>query len=647
MPGRGLDSETLARRREQLTGQGACDPFARNVETNGTLSSSGKLDIALSREKAELDNESPKGKPAYKPEGEDSKNMGQPTTRFTNMLLGISVSGAAVLMCWAGISGADVRIFHVLYISLVVLLALMCISTNIRGVLVVTSLSVVLVALWTFVNASYTQPVLYDSDLNTELRIVQHLLLDNHLPQLIGGAKSTYYATYPGLELLATSLYLVSGVAAIDFLGYGAAVLSGITVWLIFAFYRRLLPQRSLATKATMVAAFSCYMITFGALAIHETLALVFVCLALVGLSLPRRSSLAGTILFCLAGIATIISNIFTAFLFVILSGVYVLCSWILMRRLDKDTQIFRIRHLYLYAMIFLAWNVWVSSLPTMIGLHSVQSVLGFSANEYVKSALIPTGTKPEWVLTLILLGFVSYGLVTLAGFFATIRSQLSRLAKLIPFALSGGTIFVILFFLPIAGLNRVGGEGIQSRAFLYAYLFGAPLFIIGLFFVSTRKPYTLRYLFRARIVPLLILAIVLSPAVYYGLDSFLYDRTSPVTGLDIRLGYAGEHGAYVFASRYSATPQVLAVDIAARMGADTGTGVTIESLTDLIPFRYHSIGDLVRGQCRTMILRQSIARFPDSGYKVTTSEYQYLLAVSNIVYSSGDPLVLYVTYCA
>jgi hypothetical protein len=143
-----------------------------------------------------------------------------------------------------------------------------------------------------------------------------------------------------------------------------------------------------------------------------------------------------------------------------------------------------------------------------------------------------------------------------------------------------------------------------------------------------------------------LIIAVVLSPAVYYGLPPYLYDRTSPLSGVDTRLGFAAEYGAYVFVSHYSSSAEVLAVDIAARMGEDPGTGTTIYPIRWFVPRDYDSVGDLVRGHCLTMIIRQSITRVPDGDYTVSTADYEYLLTASNIVYSSGDPLVLYVTYC-
>jgi hypothetical protein len=565
--------------------------------------------------------------------------MSQPVSRFTNTLLGISAIGAAFLMCQAAISGADVWIFHVLYISLIVLLAIMCTSTNMRSGVVIATLSVVLVVIWVFSNASYRQPVLYNSDLNTELTIVQHLLVDNHLPRLADNSKVAYYASYPGIELMATALELVSGIGAIDFLGYGAAILSGTTILLVLAFYRRLLPQSSLATKATVVAAFSCSMISYGALAVHETYALVFVWLLFAVLSLAGDSGRSSYIVFCLASVAIIISHILTGFLFLILTATYVLCMWIPKLRKRQGAQIFQGRHLFLYVTIFLLWDVYISAVSVTTGRDVMLSVLSYSWRQYVASAAVPTGTKPAWVVTLTILGFLLYGLVTLVGLFATIRSARSRLANLISIALSGGTGFLILFCLPI-GL-RATGAGLQARGFLYAYLFGAPLFIVGLSFVSTRKLFVFRSRPFRRILSLFILAVVLSPAVYYALPSFLYDRTSPLQWNDIRLGYAAEYTTYVFASRFSSPSQVLAVEIAADMRTD------LINLSNVAP-RYNGgfQGLVLSHDYCTMMMRQSITRVQDSDYVVSTVEYQYLLETSNIVYSSGDPFVLYATYC-
>ena len=88
--------------------------------------------------------------------------MSHPATQFTSILLSISAIGVTLLLYWVGISGADVTIFHLLYISLIVLLALMC-TSNMRAGLLVTSVSGVLVVLWVSVNASYGRPVIYNS----------------------------------------------------------------------------------------------------------------------------------------------------------------------------------------------------------------------------------------------------------------------------------------------------------------------------------------------------------------------------------------------------------------------------------------------------------------------------------------------------
>jgi len=98
------------------------------------------------------------------PKGPNSKerNMSHPATQFTSILLSISAIGVTLLLYWVGISGADVTIFHLLYISLIVLLALMC-TSNMRAGLLVTSVSGVLVVLWVSVNASYGRPVIYNS----------------------------------------------------------------------------------------------------------------------------------------------------------------------------------------------------------------------------------------------------------------------------------------------------------------------------------------------------------------------------------------------------------------------------------------------------------------------------------------------------
>jgi len=585
--------------------------------------------------------------------------MSGPTIRFSSMALSISAIGAALLLYWTGIYGSDVSVFHVLCLTLIVLLAFMCTSSSMPSGLVVSSLLVVLVVLWVFPNASYVQPVLYNSDQYTEWRIVQHLLMDGHLPQLIGRTRLTYYSTFPGLELLTTSLNLIAGVSARDFLNYGGAVLGSITVLLALIFYRRLLPQRSLATSAIVVAAFSVSMIAYEALAIHETLSLVFVCLALVGLALGRESPLQAAMLFGIAGLAIVVSHILTGFGFLLLIAVYAVCTWILKRHLVHDRQMIQSHHLLLrlsasllllYGTTYLAWNAMMSTENVRMGYSTMLAVLSAPWSEYATVSVIPgRGNRPVWMTALAFLGFGSYGLVTLAGLLVSIRSELSKLAALIPIGLSGGAIFLMLYLVPFGGTPSAG---IQWRGFLYAYLFGAPLFVVGLRFVSTRKPpVRLPRIFHTRVLPLLIIAVVLSPTVYYGVPLFMYDKTSPLTAADIRLGYAAEHGAYVFASGYSSTPHVVAVQIAANIerasDPDPMTGVVILYIREFVPGRYDSVGDLVRGQCSTMIIRQSITRVPDRGYTVSMADYEYLLMVSNVVYSSGDPLVLSVTYCA
>jgi hypothetical protein len=282
------------------------------------------------------------------------------------------------------------------------------------------------------------------------------------------------------------------------------------------------------------------------------------------------------------------------------------------------------------------------------IGYSTILQALSAPWRQYATHSGTLGGISPgaAWTTALSDVGFVSYGLVTLAGLFVSIKSRLSKLAPLIPIALSAGAIFLMLYFVPIAGTPNAG---IQGRAYLYAYLFGAPLFVVGLRFVSTRKPLVLRSgVFHTRVLPLLIIAVVLSPAVYYGVPRYLYDRTSPLSAVDTRLGFAAEYGAYVFASHYSSSPEVLAIEMVTWMAGDPGIGIAhVAPIQDFVPGGYGSVGDLVRGQCRTMIIRQSITRVPDLYYRVSAADYQYLLAASNIVYSSGDPLILYMTYCA
>ena len=573
--------------------------------------------------------------------------MGKSASRlwreFNNPIfaVGLSAFGMALLLFWTAIYQLPVEFFHLGYLILLVLLGLLYVLADDRFAVPVASLLAVLILIWILYNfaTSSGDPLRYSSDENTEWQLVQSLLLTGRIPFQTLEGKFAVYASFPGLEIIVAFVQLISGIRSYSFMSYAGAILSSITVLFVFVFYRRLFGQTNFAVKTLLIAAFSSSMLTYGALAIHQTLGILFMWLILFSLTVSNNLRVTGIVSFVLGSLALVVSHDLTPLLLLIVGMVYVACRSLLGGRIEGG-QIVRREHLLVFGSAVIAWDAFVSSSPANVGLGIFSELSLPSGTGYVQSALTPTGTKPAWVLALIVLGLVSYALMSMTGLAAALRSKTK--VKFVPLALSGGAVWLLLFTIPLG--RTLASTGIQSRGLLYLYLFGSPLFVLGLHSLLTRMTLRTRAS-RLKLLSLFIVALSLAPAIYYGFPASVYDQRSPLTYDNLR-DFAGTYATVSFAQQFSTMDELPVVWVAYGMSQGTPS-LHFRRLDTLIPYPYGSFAELIRAKCdQPIILRHSISAIPDPGYEVSMNDYQDTLMRSNIVYSSGDPFIMDVPPC-
>jgi hypothetical protein len=535
------------------------------------------------------------------------------------------------------------ELFHLEYFVLLGLIVILCFTSGNHFERVLPLFLIVLTLLWILFNFGGVNVVKFSSDQGTEWQLAQWLIGNGHLPHDSGLRKLSVYAANPGLEIIAAVFELVAVIPADTFLSLAGPVLSSATVLLIFVFYRRFLGRTKFAMKTLIVATFSASMLTYGALAIHQTLGFVMVWSILVLLVIHARSSWTNTICIVLAGTALAVSHSLTPVLFSIAILVYLVLSSLMRGRLAPGEQIFQWRHLIVIVLLTVAWNAFISVIPTGIVFGALLEFSLSAGTGYIQTALTSSGTKPDWVLVTMIVGFISYAVFSVIGLLKALRSRTLRYTKLIPLAMAGGAVWLLLLTTPLGRV--IASTGIQARGLLYIYFLGSPLFVIGLQ-ESSRLTASRRRLPHWRLAPYVILFLALSPAVYYGFPSYVYDQHAPVTHSDPRLGALAMYGALEFALSSSVNEEIPVVWVAYGMSQGSET-IQFRRLDTLIPSKYGSLDQLMQSHCgQIVILRHSITQIADPGYTVTVSDYRMSIHRSNIVYSSGDPFIL-ASYCS
>jgi hypothetical protein len=552
------------------------------------------------------------------------------------------VSGGSVAIALLTIAMAVWKItalFEVAYLFLVLLLSVSYLMEGESQNFKVVAICAVLVLLWlSYDYVGYAgAPAKYSSDIGAQWALAERIKSTGYLSPVTGVGKSAQYIAFPGLEVIVVLLDLVSGIPAVTWLDYGGPLLGITTGLVLFVLYKRLFGQGENSARALMIALFSASMISAEAVAIHQTLALMFLFLILFVIILPRRAVVPKMIIFTIVNIAILEAHVLTPALLTVILIVLALLSFT--RFFRGSIQLPR-SYVLLYLVTTVGWYVY--TIGTSFALQrltaALQSLSFELSSSYLSGALSPTGTKPVWMVMVILVGSITYALIGCWGFFCALRSRGILEKRLAMLGLAGGAAALALLAIPVGG--SIASPGIQLRGLIYGYTFGAPLFVLG--FQALRE-FTLRS--RSGIgrqcLCILLLILTLSPALYYALPAYAYNQKTLITSHDARLGFAATYAVTVFLVDNVPQRVVFTSSLIFAMGEGISE-TAFYPFYIVIPARYSNITELLdshRGL--TFALRLSIVTIPDEGFKVTALDYAHVLDVSNIVYSSGDPVIL------
>lgn len=533
------------------------------------------------------------------------------STQRATTILGVTALTISLILYETAISGLPVGFFHFAYFALIMFLAIIYLLSDDRSEVSIAVLLLVLIVIWQLYNLSGGSPLKFSSDESTEWQLVQSIIANGYVPFNSPARKVAVYSAFPGFEIVSASVELVAGIRSDVFMLYAGSIFSSITVLFMFVFFKRLFGQTGFGIKSLIIATFSSSMLTYGALAIHQTLDLLFLWLILFALILPSKLGITRSICFIVGSTALVVTHDLTPFLSLVLGLTYVVLQFLLKNRLTLQRQIIRAKDLLLIASILISWSAFVSVVPSEIAAGAFADLSLLTRLGYAQTALTVTGTKPDWVIYLTILGFITYGLCCVAGIVSALRSGKTEQRDMILLALSGGAVWLLLFTNPFG--RPLASTGLQARGLLYLYFFGSPMFVLGVSLITNRKSARLsRSDIRLRLLSVLIVTLSLSPAIYYGFSTYTYDHESPITYNDPRLSQSAMYAANGFAIQFSTTDEIPVVWLSYGMTQGT-TNIQLRRMDTLIPYPYHDFGQLIESRCDdSVLLRHSITKIPD-----------------------------------
>jgi len=526
--------------------------------------------------------------------------------------------------------------FHVSYFCLLLLLSVSYTMAREKRLVPLAPLLAVFVLVW-FIPALHGASL--NSDAFTYEYSIETILSTGRIPFGGGGPEIVQtFSLYPGLQAVGVSLFLVAAIPVFSFLSFGGSLLIAMSAFLMFIFYRRFLGSTDFGVMSLIVAGLSPGILAFAGFISHQELALVFLWLLMIASYGISNSQRGFTAVFLLASIAIVLTHHLTAF-FVVILGLTYCVSWIAIRLSNSNDRLFSVSRTVLFTLIFIIWNFFLSVSQIGGWARILTSISIETSVRYTEGLLEPLGIKPTWIIFLEIVGLLTYLLVVLGGMLKTFRDP--KFSELRPFAL--GVAAAVAPMLILGGF----ASGVQVRGVLFGYLFLPAFFVYGIESLLSKLRLVSRM--RKRFLVILLVGLTLTPAIYYGMNPSFYDNSTPLTGDDYRLGYSQMLKAVLFVYDVGDSMRLFSVSLASDVAPPGET--SISPLWMVIPSSYSSFPALIQSQCSRpfptpILLRNSIVTVSDRGVRISSSEFQLALSKSDIVYSSGDPIVLYVIPC-
>jgi hypothetical protein len=568
--------------------------------------------------------------------------MWQPDTlrKYTAIL---SISLSSLLLLYLGVADQlSVTYFHLVYLLSVGFLSIHLVISAVTR----KERLAILTAVWVMVcfrllsTASVPYPIIQSTDAKFELQNVNAIISAGVLPWGRGSGFAYDYSFFPGLEIVLSSLSLVSLIPQVVLLKYAGSFLGIVTVAFFLRIYFHTSQGESTHWLAASLAALSPWFTAFETFMVHQTPAFALLGMLLLSLSEGRRREWIIVALLALTGI--VVTHAFTSYISVFLVLLLSALKWLSGKKmsfaLPNLTNVLAVSVL----VITCAWNILaaIGFLPDLSRYANAVTDALFSP-ELTLRTITSTGTKPLWVVTLTTTGLVTYFVIAFAVFCLVVREKRAANAAK-QWLASGGFLIFGAFLAPdLAGISVI--DSLLGRGLTYLQFLTAPLvaqFLLSLCRQTRGAPKNFHVHFlRGPILTASLIFIILAPAVYYGVSPAVYDRSAPLKfDTDLRLSLGHWQAAATFADKEISAHAVYGVRLARDyVGALARKDVSILQLpvgTSLMWFLQQHRGAL-------LFLRLTIIATPDAYARVSESDLVLALDHANILYSSGEVVVL------
>jgi hypothetical protein len=439
------------------------------------------------------------------------------------------------------------------------------------------------------------------------------------------------YVFTPMQETLLVMVGSVLGTPIETPLKYGGPLFGVLTVVFLLGFYRAFLPKKEALIAAFLAGNCSWFL---QASTVHETLALVFLSLAIYSLT---KSGVAWRLLTVLSALAIVSTHEFTAIVgstFFALAAlmIVILSRWLWFKRGPIENLMLKM------PVLLMTWTfAWL----TFVALPFFGSTIGVVG--LVAGALLSGSARAAFPLTVGNsvpnsfdrlvgdIGVVSFAVACVSGSLAILgKRENSQYQQLLPYAAGSALIFFVGL---ISYLKFNQATDLLSRGFIYVYFFSAPIALYTILKISSalRKEAVIR-----QTVGICLILMIAVAGVYYQYPRYAIDNTAKENIEDVRFPLYQWQAAGYFVLGHDGGSIMwgdkIAFDYVGGYGDrnvnifDNTLNLTLSEWISAVP----SSSDIV-------ILRQTMPVVPYGNYVVTSQGLHEILVTHDIIYSSGE----------
>jgi len=471
-------------------------------------------------------------------------------------------------------------------------------------------------------------------DMIYELQIIQNIITTGAITLTSPTVYALNYVFTPAMETLLAMASMVLGTPAEPVIKYAGPLFGVLTVVFLIGFYKAYLPSRE-ALIAAFVAGNCSWFLQSST--IHETLALVFLSVAIYSLTKPGAMWRVLTVVFVFGTVATHeFTAIVSSFFFVLAAfGIIVLSHTFGLKRGSIENAMMKMPGLMI--TVTFAWLAFIA-LPffaTAVGLVDFIARTLLAGSTPLAFPLTPSSAIPtSWTRVAGDVGVVLFAFSCCAGSIAVLWLDSGRYKQALPYAVGSA----IVFFLGLVSYFRFHqATDLLSRGFLYVYFFSAPIAVFAILKVAGRVS---RRVSLQQLLCVALICIMVVSGVYYNYPRYTYDNTAQGNIEDVRFPLFQWRSAGYFTLNHTGLHTLwgdkIAFDYVGGYGQKDVTQIDPTLNITLVQWMatYPSSGDVV-------VLRKSMVTVPFWNYEVSTSEFHQILATHDVIYSSGEVIML------